>query len=115
MEKDVCHTEEECRELYAGIESGIRQRAVRLLADKICESDKREWRSLLERYGPNEWFYHIGDKYEAETSFPLCPHFGFGMNIRNFMRVNGFGEKELGVHNLDCVYVEFLENAIREA
>lgn len=39
-------------------------------------------------------------------------HFHWGMAIRNILRDNGFGEKEIGVENLDDVYAELVEDAI---
>lgn len=40
-------------------------------------------------------------------------HFTGGMAIRNHMRSNGFGEKELGVSNLDDIYIEIIEEALK--
>jgi hypothetical protein len=34
------------------------------------------------------------------------------MAVRNLLRKGGFGEKELGVGNLDDVYVELVEQAV---
>lgn len=39
-------------------------------------------------------------------------HFGWGSKVRNLLRDNGFGEKELGVENLDDVYVKLVEEAV---
>jgi len=39
-------------------------------------------------------------------------HFQWGMQMRNLLRENGYGEKELGVGNLDDCYIELIENAI---
>jgi hypothetical protein len=40
-------------------------------------------------------------------------HFAWGMVIRNLLRREGFGEQELGVENLDNVYVELIEEAMQ--
>lgn len=39
-------------------------------------------------------------------------HFDWGMHVRNALRRAGFGEKFLGVENLDDIYVEAVEHAI---
>lgn len=40
-------------------------------------------------------------------------HFFWGMWMRNAMRSHGYGEKELGVGNLDDYYIELVEKAIK--
>jgi hypothetical protein len=46
-------------------------------------------------------------------------HHGLGTSIRNLLRGNGFGEKDLGIENLDDYYEDLvdgvLERFIREA
>ena len=39
-------------------------------------------------------------------------HFFWGMSIRNLLREGGYGEKQLGVENLDDIYVVLLERAL---
>lgn len=39
-------------------------------------------------------------------------HFFWGMGMRNLLRENGYGEKELEIGNLDDCYIELIENAI---
>lgn len=41
-------------------------------------------------------------------------HLGSGMNLRNRLRDNGFGEFDFEIGNLDNVYVEILEEATRD-
>ncbi len=48
-------------------------------------------------------------------SWWVSRHSSWGMRIRNELRKNGFGEKELGVENLDNVYVGLIEEAVRDA
>ena len=36
-------------------------------------------------------------------------HFTWGMSIRNLLRTNGFGEKDLGIKNLDDAYIPIIE------
>ena len=40
-------------------------------------------------------------------------HMSSGMQVRNHLRENGFDEAELGIKNLDNVYVHLLEEAAR--
>jgi hypothetical protein len=39
-------------------------------------------------------------------------HFHGGMAIRNHLREGGFGENELGIENLDYIYVQLIERAV---
>lgn len=39
-------------------------------------------------------------------------HLGWGMAIRNLLRENGYGEKELGIGNLDDYYIGLVEAAL---
>lgn len=39
-------------------------------------------------------------------------HFFWGMWMRNQLRSNGFGEKDLNVGNLDDYYISFVEQAV---
>lgn len=38
-------------------------------------------------------------------------HFHWGMDVRNFLRQYGFGEKEFGIDNLDDYWVGLVEQA----
>jgi len=40
-------------------------------------------------------------------------HFGYGMYIRNFLRDNGFGEKDFNIDNLDDYCVGLVEEAVK--
>ena len=48
---------------------------------------------------------------ENPTEWWVGHHFGWGMGIRNLLRENGHGEKELGVDNLDDHYIPLIERA----
>jgi hypothetical protein len=55
----------------------------------------------------------IREAYEKDGSAWWVPaHFFWGTGIRNAMRQNGFGEKELGVGNLDDIYIKAIEIAL---
>ena len=55
---------------------------------------------------------------EAIDEHPQCwwvsRHVTWGLGIRNELRENGHGETDLGVHNLDDVYVGLIEEAVRD-
>ena len=55
---------------------------------------------------------------EAIEGNPQCwwvsRHVTWGMRLRNEMRKSGHGEKDLGVENLDNVYVGLIEEAVKE-
>ena len=59
--------------------------------------NEAQFRKLMEEKGPN-W----AGEY----------HFGGGMVMRNRLRGAGFSEKDLGIDNLDNVYIEWVEIAI---
>ena len=52
-------------------------------------------------------------KIVAAESWWVAHHFASGMQVRNHLRENGFDEAELGIKNLDNVYVHLLEEAVR--
>ena len=92
----VCHTQQECVELYRNLDPVKRKGAVNLLKDKLAPY-REELLAEVEK-DPENWI--------------SLSHFHWGMGVRNGLRQAGFGEKELGVHNLDCVYVALIEEAL---
>lgn len=58
----------------------------------------------------------LAEVREAEKKDPknwwIPYHLTWGMDVRNLLRRNGYGEKELGVENLDDVYVGIVESAL---
>jgi hypothetical protein len=48
----------------------------------------------------------------ADPEWWVGGHFHWGMAIRNRLRSGGFGEKELGVDNLDDYYIGLVELAV---
>jgi hypothetical protein len=59
-----------------------------------------------------EWYDIIqNDEWWIENRY----HFMGGMSLRNHLRSNGFGEKELQVENLDDYYIDILEEAVKLA
>lgn len=75
-------------------------RAVEYLRRKLPRAAQRILRRRMRQYG-SSWWHH-----------PAGWHFRGGMAVRNLLRKGGFGEKELGVGNLDDVYVELVEQAV---
>ena len=80
----------------------------------VPEEKKREAAEFLKReLSPRfrqrmHWFIRNGKDNRWFASY----HYGLGQLIRNLLRENGFGEKELGIENLDFIYVELLERAV---
>jgi hypothetical protein len=120
-EEGVCHTREECATMYSKIDAGKKAAAVSFLRSELLAEDIDEIKRLLKEHGPYEWLWHMYDKVIDKMSpedkacgfaAMLSPHLGFGMGIRNLLRRGGFGEEQLGVHNLDDVYVAFIEEAV---
>jgi hypothetical protein len=122
--KEVCHTDEECAAMYAAIPEDKRKAAASKLLELLSKDPGtvERIRELIIQYpGRHEWFWHLHDdeiemmpdaarrRYAAMYS----PHFGFGMTVRNALRRAGFGEEYFGVHNLDDIYIDVIEEAVR--
>jgi len=50
-------------------------------------------------------------KMKRSRSWYMPYHFTWGMTVRNLLRENGFGEREMGVENLDDFYIGIGEKA----
>lgn len=72
--------------------------AVEFLKIELPETDKALIRQAIATPGDYGW------------NAPF--HFTWGMSVRNRLRESGFGEQELGVKNVDNVYVELVEAAV---
>lgn len=96
MSKDVCHTKEECNQMYQGIPDDIRIPALLCLRKEL-----------------NPVLSEIKNAYKQNPEDWYVPyHFGWGMGVRNFLREKGFGEDYFGIHNLDDIYVALVEEAL---
>jgi len=102
----ICHTESECESLYDNIDVQLREAAAASLRDALMK-DKDTMQRLIDAKVQEGASY-----FDALPSEPGSALF-FGMAIRNYLRQQGFGEKELGVHNLDCVFAYILREAVR--
>jgi hypothetical protein len=76
----------------------IRQRAIEFLRRDFGGATRAAIRYDIKCYPANWWVSH---------------HFTWGMGIRNLLRNNGYGEKELGIDNLDDVYIPIVEEAVK--
>jgi hypothetical protein len=85
--------------VYSFIPIGKREAAVKFLSKFISIEDKRKIRKEIEKE-PVRWFAPY--------------HFDWGMKIRNELRQTGFDEQYFMIKNLDDIYVELVENAVKE-
>lgn len=88
-----------CKIIYDALPDDKKQVAIRLLKKYISAKETRLIRTEIKK-APVHWFA----KY----------HFYWGMYIRNVLRDNGMGEKYFGIKNLDDIYVELVEGAVKE-
>jgi len=111
-------SEESCATLAP---ANKKQAATAFLRDWLHPWETAKIRMLIDRHGHHEWIWHlydedINDLYPQERRYAawLSPHFGFGMQARNALRLAGFDEEQLGVQDLQDVYLELLEAAVEE-
>lgn len=90
--------QEEREDLAIARRSPLWPSAVAFLAGYFTPEVIAQIRQVVERKSP-DW--------------PAGYHSCWGMGVRNALRTAGFGERELGVRNLDNVYVELVEEAVR--
>ena len=56
----------------------------------------------------------IRDSIAADPKSWSTPyHFWWGMSIRNVLRDRGFGERDFQIRNLDNIYVQLVEEAVK--
>jgi hypothetical protein len=123
--KEVCHTDEECAAMYAAIPEDKRKAAASKLLELLSQEPGtvERIRELMPHYpGHHEWLWHLHDDEIEKLSDAdrrrgyaamYNPHFGFGMAVRNALRKAGFGEEYFGIHNLDDIYIDVIEEAVR--
>jgi hypothetical protein len=97
--KGVCHTDEECVQMYSDLSPELKAPALAMLVTELAPV--REEIASAYRDDPDGW--HV----------PF--HFSWGMAVRNLLRSKEFGEKYFGVHNLDDIYVPLVEEALQLA
>jgi len=89
----------ECRIIYDALSEEKKNKAINCLKKEITKELKIGLRILIKK-DPDEWF--------------AMYHRGWGTAIRNLLRHKGFGEKYFGINNLDDIYVELVEDAVKE-
>ncbi len=94
----VCHTEEECKLMYSEIPQEQKDAAIKIFRESDYASSFSEIRKAIDA-DPEGW------------NIPY--HSFWGMGVRNFFREHGFGEKEFGIDNMDCIYVYLVEDAVK--
>jgi hypothetical protein len=82
----------------AAVPEEKKEAAAQFLRDTFTINEK-EWLVKMMGIGLDRWWF-------------AKHHLGAGMVIRNLLRTNGFGEKELGISNLDFIYCQLLERAV---
>ena len=95
----TCHTEQECLQMYSEIPQEQKDAAIASFRSSQF-ADAFPAIRLRIAGDPEHW------------NIPY--HFGWGMNVRNYFRKNGFGEKEFGLCNLDDFYKFLVEDAVKE-
>jgi hypothetical protein len=95
IEEMVKHEKEEC----AKVPEEMKFKAAKELRKEFfVQGILNTLKEMLDK-DPSRWWFSIY-------------HLTLGMGIRNWLRDKGFGEKELGIENLDYIYVELMERAI---
>ena len=91
---------QECKKIYDKLDPQLKEKAVNFLNKTFSEFEKNTFREWIKK-DPEDWF--------AKSRW----HFEEGMKIRNLLRENRFGEKYFCIQNLDDIYVELIEDAIK--
>lgn len=88
----------ECKKIYDSLEQSKRDVGVAFLKGFILDNVKKEIRGVI-----------VKDKKGWFALF----HHGWGTGIRNALRNASYGEKYFGINNLDDIYVELVEDAVK--
>ena len=87
----------ECRKIYDSIPYEKKIPATKFLKEHLLEKNKILRRAINK--DPIHWF--------------TLYHFHWGMWVRNLLRENNFSEEYFGISNLDDIYVELVEDAVK--
>ena len=96
LQEGICHTHKECLEMYKNISQEIKKPVIEMLKNQLIP-DMKEIKKLMLLKKEDWWIGY---------------HFGWGMGIRNLLREKGFGEEYFGIHNLDDIYINLVEEAV---
>ncbi len=88
----------ECRKIYNSLSKHKRDVGIEFLRNFLLDKVKEQIRKAIDKNKLN-WFAPY--------------HFHWGMGIRNALRNAGYGEKYFGIDNLDDIYVELVEEAVK--
>jgi len=88
------------------LKSSDRNKMIHSFKKNLKEEEINFFKKIIRDNPDGEWATTICN------STPLPFHFMGGMAIRNYFRKEGFGEKELGIDNLDNIYSSIVEEAI---
>ena len=114
-------TPHECEEIFSAIDpEKVRAAAVHLRA-WLPEPDRQHLCKIIAEHGHYGWIFHLHDEevaaepsHRSKAVIAARGHFQFATVVRNELRCSGFGERELGVQNLDDVYLFIVEEALKE-
>lgn len=81
---------------------------------KALNPDRRQAAvDFVKKHVAEDVLLDVKTKIEKDREYWWVPyHMVWGMNFRNFLRQNGFGELNFGVTNLDDYYLPILEIAV---
>lgn len=96
QKQGVCHTKEECRQMYLALNHEIKVPALKMLAEELGH----DLADIQSAYNASPEGWYVGH------------HFFWGMGVRNLLRSKGFGESYFGIHNLDDIYIDLVEEAL---
>ncbi len=69
---------------------------------------------FLRKWIPHDTKREIREGLKRDRDFIIAGgrHFTWGMQVRNELRRNGFGEKNFEIDNMDNIYVELIREAL---
>jgi len=94
----VCHTREECLQMYSEIPEKKKEKAIEAFRESKYFEEAPSIKEEIAK-DPEHW------------NVPY--HLWWGMAVRNFFRKEAMGEKYFGVDNLDCIYKYLVEDAVK--
>jgi hypothetical protein len=113
-------TPHECEEIFATIDPEKVRAASAHLRSWLPAPDRQHLRKIISEHGHYGWIFHLHDEevaaepsHRSKAVIAARGHFQFATVVRNELRCSGFGEKELGVQNLDDVYLFIVEEAMK--
>jgi len=113
-------TPHECEEIFTAIDPEKVRAAAEHLRTWLPEPDRQRLSKIIAEHGHYGWIFHLHDEevaaepsHRSKAVIAARGHFQFATAVRNELRCSGFGERELGVQNLDDVYLFIVEEALK--